>query len=96
VGMGTGPVKPGTVRHVREFISIADLYDLLDLFGGFGHNHASRDCGHNTFISQTIFIPARPASVPLTDYGVVGEIFGANNGFQYIIYFFGYCHDLPP
>jgi hypothetical protein len=96
VGVGTGAVKACRIRHVGNFVSIAYLHNFLDLFSRSRHDDTPRDCGHDPFISQTVFIPAGSAPVPLADYGVVGDIFGANNRFQYIIYFFGYCHDLPP
>ena len=96
VGMRAGPIKSGAVRHIGNVVAVTDLNDLLNFFGCSGHDDASGDLCHDTFISQAAFISSGTASVALADNRIIGDILGADNGLQHAVNFFGYCHGLPP
>jgi hypothetical protein len=94
--MRTGPVESGTVRDIRNLITITNLDYFLDLFCRPGQDHSARDLGHYPLIPQTTFISSRSTPVTLTDRRIIGNILRTHDRFHYLENFFRDSHHFPP
>jgi hypothetical protein len=94
--VGAGTIPPSAIGNVGDFIAVAGLDYLLDLFGGVGHNDTRRQLGHHPLIPQPALISPRPGAITLADYRVSRNILSTDNRFQYLICLSGYSHKFTP